>query len=281
MRGLNHLVLAGRDLDAMQSLYARLGFTVTPRAQHPFGTGNVVIQLKGCYLELLSVTIPQDVIEHGADSFSFSAFNRDYLDRHEGFSMAVFDTADAAADIAAWKAAGLPTYAPFGFRRPGRLPDGRDITLGFQLAYTSAPQAPWLGHFSCQHFAPEYYEQPQFLEHANAARAVHDVWVSGDGATGLAGHFATLTGLPAEQDGDGRLTFRTRTGRFVLAEPAAFRAAFGVEPPHPGDGPHLAGLTISCRTLDTLAGHGLARVGDRLVLPPEAAFGTALAFMAG
>lgn len=41
MRGLNHLVLAGRDLDAMQTVYSRLGFTVTPRAQHPFGTGNV------------------------------------------------------------------------------------------------------------------------------------------------------------------------------------------------------------------------------------------------
>ena len=40
MKGINHLVLAGHDLEAMRSHYARLGFTVTPRGQHPFGTGN-------------------------------------------------------------------------------------------------------------------------------------------------------------------------------------------------------------------------------------------------
>lgn len=281
MRGLNHLVLAGRDLDAMGALYAKLGFTLTPRAQHPFGTGNAVIQLRGCYLELLSVTIPQDVPEHGPDSFSFAAFNRDYLARHEGFSMVVFDTPDASADSAAWRAAGLRGYAPFSFSRSARLPDGREVTVGFALAYTSTPQAPWLGHFACQHFMPDYYEQPQYLDHANTAHAVHDVWVSGDGAPGLEGHFAAVTGLTATREGAGRIVFDTRTGRLVLADAAGFRDAFGVEPPHPGDGPHLAGLTIACRTLDPLAGKGLVRAGDRLVLPPADAFGTALAFIEG
>ena len=103
MRGINHLVLAGNDLDAMRSAYAALGFTLAPRGQHPFGTGNSVIQLHGSYLELLAVTKPQDVVEHGPRSFSFSAFNRDYLKRHEGFSMLVFDTPDAGADLAAWQ----------------------------------------------------------------------------------------------------------------------------------------------------------------------------------
>ena len=107
MRGINHLVLAGKDLDAMRGAYAALGFTVAPRGQHPFGTGNSVIQLHGSYLELLAVTKPQDVVEHGRRSFSFSAFNRDYLKRHEGFSMLVFDTPDAGADLASWQSAGL------------------------------------------------------------------------------------------------------------------------------------------------------------------------------
>ena len=45
MREINHLVLASNDLDAMRSAYAALGFTLAPRGQHPFGTGNSVIQL--------------------------------------------------------------------------------------------------------------------------------------------------------------------------------------------------------------------------------------------
>src|SRR5689334_22185913 len=102
MKGINHLVLAGRDLEALRSCYQALGFTVTPRAQHPFGTGNSVVQLHGTYLELLSITVPKDVTEHSPGNFSFSAFNRDYLARNEGFSMMVLDTPDARADIQAW-----------------------------------------------------------------------------------------------------------------------------------------------------------------------------------
>ncbi|RXG83974.1 VOC family protein [Bradyrhizobium zhanjiangense] len=99
MKGINHLVLAGHDLEAMRAKYQELGFTIMAPGQHPFGTGNSIIQLHGTYLELLSVTRPQDVPEHRTDNFSFAAFNRDYLARHEGFSMMVLDTSDARSRL--------------------------------------------------------------------------------------------------------------------------------------------------------------------------------------
>ena len=61
------------------------------------------------------MTIPKDW-SNTARAFSFSAFNRDFLARDEGFSMLVLGTPDAVADIAAWRAAGLKTYPPFDFR---------------------------------------------------------------------------------------------------------------------------------------------------------------------
>src|SRR5262245_54100620 len=131
MKGINHLVLAGRDLEAMRSTYRALGFTVAPPGQHPFGTGNSVIQLRDNYLELLAVTVPQDVPEHRPGHFSFAAFNRDYLARHEGFSMLVLDTPDARADVSSWRAAGLQAYEPFDFSRMARMADGRDVRIGF------------------------------------------------------------------------------------------------------------------------------------------------------
>jgi len=39
--------LAGRYPEALRSAYRGLGFTVTPRGQHPFGTGNSIVQLHG------------------------------------------------------------------------------------------------------------------------------------------------------------------------------------------------------------------------------------------
>jgi glyoxalase-like protein len=276
MKAINHLVLACRDLEAMRAHYPSLGFTVTPRSQHPFGTGNALVQLHGTYLELLAVTMPQDVPEHAAGQFSFAAFNRDYLARHDGFSMLVLDTDDARADIAAWRAAGLQTYAPIDFSRKAKLPDGQEITVGFALAFVSHPAAPWLGLFACQHYSPHYFEQPRYLQHGNGASRVADVWVVGDTAPELAGFLQTVTGAKAVKDNSGAI-LQTRTGAIVLARPAAFESAFGVAAPHPDDGPHLAAFTIACQTLGQLA--DLPRNGNRHVLAPAKNFGTAIAFV--
>lgn len=278
MKGIDHLVLAGHDLDAMRDRYASLGFTMTPRAQHPFGTGNTAIQLHGSYLELLSVTKPEDVIEPGPGEFSFSAFNRDYLARHEGFSMLVLGTGDAAAEAECWKTAGLQTYAPFDFSRLATFPGGEEKRIGFSLAYTSTPDAPWLGHFACQHHAPEYFAQPQFLTHANTAHAIGEVWITGDGALGLVDHMRVFAGGEGVAKEPGRYVFETPRGRIILSDADNFRQAFGVAPPHAGDGPHLGGFTVDCASFESFAGKGLEAIGERLVLTPEQAFGTAVGF---
>src|SRR5262249_12173911 len=180
MKGINHLVLAGHDLEAMRSHYAGLGFTVTPRGEHPFGTGNSLIQLNGSYLELLAVTAPQDIPEHRAGNFSFAAFNRDYLKHHEGFSMLVPDPPDARAAGKAWGAAGLQTYEPFDFSRTAKLADGQEIVVSFSLAFVSHPAAPSLGLFACQHHTPEYFAQPRYLQQPMAQRPLR---MSGSSAT--------------------------------------------------------------------------------------------------
>jgi hypothetical protein len=279
MKGINHLVLTGRNLDAMRAAYHDLGFTITPRGQHPFGTGNSIIQLRGSYLELLSVTVPQDVPEHSAGHFSFAAFNRDYLARHEGFSMMVLDTSDARADLERWRAAGLQTYAPYDFSRMAKMPDGADVAVGFSLAFVSHPSVPWLGLFACQHYRPEYYEQLEYLDHSNGALLVRDVWVVGEAVENLAGFMGAVTEATGEQGGADRTVFQTRTGSIVLARPQAFEAAFGVPAPHPEDGPHLAGLTLGCSNICLVKDRGLREIGGRYVLSPQMNFGAAIAFV--
>ena len=128
MKGINHLVLAGHDLEAMRSHYAALGFTVAPRGQHPFGTGNSVIALRGSFLELLAVTAPQNVPEHRPGHFSFAAFNCEYLKRHDGFSMLVLDSTDARADID-------KTLAEYGIARPDQLSN----VLKYSMACPAIP----------------------------------------------------------------------------------------------------------------------------------------------
>ena len=49
-RAIDHLVLCVRDLEAARAIYRRLGFTLTPPARHPWGTGNSLVQLQGNFL---------------------------------------------------------------------------------------------------------------------------------------------------------------------------------------------------------------------------------------
>ena len=279
VKGINHLVLAGRDLDTLRAAYQTLGFTLTPRGQHPFGTGNSVIQLHDSYLELLSITVPRDVPEHRTGQFSFAAFNRDYLARHEGFSMLAFDTPDARADVVSWRAAGLQTYEPFDFSRLATMPNGDNVRVGFSLAFVTHPAAPWLGLFACQHHLPEYYAQPRYQSHSNAAWTVRDVWIVGGVAQDLADFMCTITGADSVTEGTDLTVLQSRTGAIVLARPQAFETAFSVPPPHPEDGPHLAGFTVGCRTLGQVAALGLPMVGDRYVVQPSNDFSTAIGFM--
>ena len=86
-RGIDHVVHAVHDLDAAASLYERLGFQVGSRNRHPWGTHNRVVQLAGSYVELLTVAEPERIPPHGPGSFSFGAFNNDFLRHQQGIAM--------------------------------------------------------------------------------------------------------------------------------------------------------------------------------------------------
>jgi hypothetical protein len=277
MKGINHLVLASQDLEALRSAYQALGFTVMPRAElPPLGVNNSLVLFHGNFLELLSVA--DDVSEHSPGHFSFGAFNRDYLGRHEGFSMLVLDTKDARADIASWRQAGLQVYAPFDWSRMGTKHNGERVKLEFSLAFVTHPAAPWLRLFACQFHRPEFLTQSEYQNHANTASTVQDVWITGETAPDLADFVSKVTGASSVREDRDRTVLQTPTGAIVLARPQAFEAAFGAPAPHLEDGPHLAGFTIGCRTLAHLAALDLPKVGKRYVLPPSRGFGTAIAF---
>jgi len=175
-RGIDHLVLAVRDLDEASAFYEGLGFTLTPRAQHPFGTGNRLVQLQGGFLEILGVTEPDWIAPAGPGQFSFGAYNRDYLARGEGMSMIAMQGADWNADRADFQAAGLQLAAPFAFARMAKQPDGSEVEMGFDLTFAPRADAPDAVFFTCCHrHAPEHFYKSQYQAHANGATRIAGV----------------------------------------------------------------------------------------------------------
>ena len=87
-RGIDHLVLCVNDLEPGAAFYRQLGFTTTPRARHPWGTDNCLIQLNGSFIELLTVSRPSLISAAGPKTFSFGAFNQKFNDRVSELSAA-------------------------------------------------------------------------------------------------------------------------------------------------------------------------------------------------
>ena len=241
-RGIDHVVLATRDLEATRAAWQGLGFTLTPRAQHPFGTDNALIQLHGNFVELLTVARDEQIPPHAPGRFSFGAFNRDFLAGREGFSMLVFDSADAEADRRAFAAAGLRGFERFDFSRQAKLPDGASATVAFSLAFATDPRMPETAFFACQQHAPHYFWKPDYQRHANGAWRIAEVVMAAENPGDLADFFEKLQGRSTvTRDGAG-LRVATTRGAIAIETPAALARRYGRDIPAPT--PRFVGLKI-------------------------------------
>lgn len=282
-RGIDHLVLAVRDLSKARAFYEALGFTTTPRAEHPWGTANHLVQLNGCFLEVLGVADPARIAPPKPDEFSFGAHNRDFLAKRQGMSMLVFQSHDARRDQAEFRAAGLETYAPFDFGREAKLPDGAIARVAFSLAFVTDPRMPEAAFFTCQQHAPKYFWKREFQVHANGARTVAEVIMVAPDPAGLAEFFAKLQGKESVRAAGETLAVATARGRIAVLSAPAFAARFGHPSPGPAT-PHFAAFRISgtdpAEQAKRLSAAGIPHrlAAGALQVPASAAFGVAIEF---
>lgn len=178
-RDIDHIVVMTRNLAAAQAAWSACGFTCTPRAVHPFGTANSLIQMQGNFVELLEIDDANRINRGEGDRFSFAGHNLDFLStRGEGMSMLVLASRDRDADLADWKAQGLRVYDPFDFERQAEQPDGSRQRVAFSLAFASDPSLEGLGFFTCQQHTPSVFWKPDYQTHANGAQRIASVTVS-------------------------------------------------------------------------------------------------------
>ena len=235
-RGIDHVVLCVNDLDYAREVYTRLGFTLTPRAQHPFGTGNCLAQLGNTFIELLTVVNPSDISEHESGAFSFGAWNRDYLRSRQGMSMLAMTSSDWEDDRKNFTASGLEIVEPFSFSRLARQPDGSDVTVGFDLTFV-APAAEAQKHeawFTCHHqHPPQYFWKPDYQNHDNGALNISGVYVVSDDVARKQSYVDTLQIDPVNAQ------------TWVLSN-SQFAAKFQGEEPESG----FAGYRVAVKNLE-------------------------------
>lgn len=284
-RGLDHVVWDARDLEAARAQFARLGFTMTPSAKHPFGTGNSLAQFDRSFIELLSVVEPENIQPFRPGFFSFPSFNQEFLRTREGLSMIVLSSNDARADNERWAEEGLETFEVFDFARKARLPDGEEVEVAFSLAFALDPALPGLAFFVCQQHAPQHFWKPDYQVHKNGASSMSSITIVGETPAMSEAFFRRFLydgTLEVEAD---RLIAQTEAGSIEVITPQAVAQRFSPDClPQGLQGPYVAALTLAVPDLAVTevtlkdAGQKAYVETGRITLPAAGLFGCALVF---
>jgi catechol 2,3-dioxygenase-like lactoylglutathione lyase family enzyme len=286
-KGLDHIVHAVHDLEAAREFYLRLGFTVGARNRHPaeWGTENHIVQLPGFFIELLSVADAANIVPHRPRSFSFGAFNRDFLARGEGLSMLALESKDARADAEAFRVAGIGDFDVVDFERDARRPDGAVVKVAFSLAFAGDEQVD-AAFFTCQQRYPENFWNPAFQVHANTSDSVVAVVLVAERPEDHRVFLSSFVGERSVSATSGGLSIATTRGAIRVMDRLAFVSHFGVEAPDTSEGARLAAIQFAVRELPAAVvtlqkadvAEGASMRSGRIVIRPAVAMEATIVF---
>lgn len=201
--GIDHVVIAVRDLDRAQETYARLGFTLTPRGFHTLGSANHCIMFGSDYVELLALRVEHPAMRYYAD----------FLSRGEGLAAVALASADADAAYAEFAADGIEADAPLDFSRPVRLAEG-ERDAAFRIVQLPPAQTPGCRSFVCQHRTRELVWRPEYQSHALGATGLAALAVVAEDPVIAAAGYAKLFGASPQKIEEGLLV---QTGTAPIA----------------------------------------------------------------
>jgi hypothetical protein len=278
-RAVDHLVIAAYDLPEQEALYRRLGFQVGVRNRHPWGTENHIVQLGGAFLELIGLG-DEFVAPHPHEAvYPFAGFLAGYLGKRQGLAMLVTRSGDAEADRRGFAAAGIGG-SRFDFARKGRRPDGREVEVGFSLAFAASPALPEAGFFVCEQHFPENFWSRAAQVHPNGALGVAGLTLVGDEPAAASPFLAAFLDAPAQAIAGG-VAFAADGTRVECVTPEAYAALYGAPPAGRG----LAAMRIGVKDLGAAAkrlddaGVAFTRRKQELIVSAETAMGVLIAFV--
>jgi hypothetical protein len=275
--GIDHLLVAVRDLEAARRQWRALGFTPTPRGRHiGWGTANYCLMFETGYVELLGIVDPSQFVNN---------LDR-VLERRQGLTGLAFASTDAARTKAALAAGGFHPDGPRDLKRLLELPEG-DVLPAFSLVFLPPEETPGASAFFCQQLTPELVRRPEWLRHENGAVALAGFTIACAEPAALAPVYARLFGAGAVAGDGDTLTVVTGAGDLRFVVPARLAVLYpGLSMPLP-ELPCPVALAVAVADLEATRAE-LERRGFRptptpsgLALPPEVATGAVVEFVPG
>lgn len=272
--GIDHLVIAVADLDRAEAAYRRLGFTLSPRAQHSeqMGTANHTIMLQSDYFELLGVRVPTESNQRW----------RDALSHGEGLAGLAVQTSGAAAAHEAWRRQGHVPGDVRAFSRVVERPGGIRMDAKFEIVSLPNGTLPGASIFACAQLTRDAVWLPELMEHPNTACAVRKFTIVTRDPTGDAAKWGRALPGSTRKMIEGGAQIRVAQNAIDLIDPATAAKRFGLG--GPADRPRAIAIEFAvgdvavCRTALAKGDAPVETDGDRTTVPAREACGVVLAF---
>lgn len=222
--GIDHVIIAVRDLEQARMAWTRLGFTLSPRGRHiGQGTANYCIMFPSDYVELLGIVDRNDLAQR-LDAF---------LALREGL-MAIAFAPIATLEGVRSKLSDLQLH-PSEPRLLGRqleLPEGTVVSR-FSVVSLPPDETPGLDCFVCAHLTPGLVRRPEWIVHPNGAHGINGVHVLVENTAALLEPYDRMFGIQQVTTTDAVVSLRVGRHRILFSTPddfATMHPAVDVDP---------------------------------------------------
>jgi hypothetical protein len=278
--GIDHVIVAVRDLEDARTVWSRLGFTLSPRGRHiGQGTANYCVMFPSDYLELLGIVDAADSVER---LYAFLA-------RREGPMAAAFAPAGTAEEArAALLRRQLHPSEPRPLARQIELPQ-ETVLPRFSLISLPLDETPGLDSFLCSHLTPALMRRPEWLVHPNGAIGLRAVHVLVESTAPLLPAYDRLFGIVQVTTTDAVAVVHIGRQRLVFSTPDDFQTMHpGIEIDPGFSPPGIVALELGVERLQRAIDHLTQRhvafdemPGGTLAVPAREASGAVLLFSEG
>ncbi len=272
--GIDHLVIVVADLDRAEAAYRRLGFTLSPRAQHSeqMGTANHTIMLQNDYFELLGIRAPTDSNTRW----------RDALSQGEGLAGMAAQTSGALDAHKAWRAQGYAPSDVRAFSRAVTRANGTKMEAKFEMTSLPSGALPGASIFACAQLTRDAVWLPELMQHPNTACAIRKFTIVTRDPAGDAAKWSRALPGSSQNTIDGGVQIRVAQNAIDLIDPTTAGKRHGFS--GAADRPRAIAIEYAvkdiaaCRAALAKGGVSASPDRDRTTVPAREACGVALVF---
>ncbi|MGJ8526092.1 hypothetical protein LMG33818_001840 [Halomonadaceae bacterium LMG 33818] len=178
--GIDHPMIAVKDLDSALKQVLALGFVHNQRQSHPWGTDNYLLLFPDTFIEIITIARPEQTSYSDANGFRFARAIEARLRYGDGVAMLALDSQCMAHDHALVEARGFAPWEPIEFKRMSHSRQG-SVEMSVVLDILHDPSQPFLTQFLCHYPHPELLRRdPSDEYHPNQVSRLKAMWYISD-----------------------------------------------------------------------------------------------------